>query len=108
MSEHKEREFGADTLVRAEADEGVLEACERRIASVDRRSSDKLRALTLVEQDVAILEPVRLLLLGREIHLQQVARVDVVLEHVCDPEIWDEVVALLLAWRPFAPWLGIS
>ena len=80
------------------SDERVLKARPRELVPEHRRSANKLNALPLVEQDVAMPQFVNFRFRRGEVHSQYISDVDAIFEDVGNPKVWTHVRARVVLW----------
>ncbi len=105
--EHEQRPLREEPAVGLKTDQAVGERHVGGLAPIHCRSPDKVRALALVQQDVARPQAV-LLEDSREVHLLEIGCVDAVLEDVGHPQVWAHLRAVMPLGMPLAAKLDIA
>jgi hypothetical protein len=101
--EHDEREPRLYPCYGLKPNQRVGEASTWHLVSIHGRATHQVGALTFVQQNVAELQPIDLVFLGREVHRHDVARVDPILENVRDAEIRAHVRPGVVRGRSLTP-----
>jgi hypothetical protein len=73
-----ESKLGVEALIRAKANKCVGEARSGHFIAVDRRTTNQLHALALIEKDVTVAQLICLELFRREVHLHHIAGVNAI------------------------------
>ena len=92
----------------AKTDQGILKTGPRYFPAIDGWTTDKFIALSFVQQDVVRFEQEPLGLFRREVHFEDVGRVDSCFVHICDPQVWTHIRAVVVLGSPLTPKLQVA